>query len=87
MTCGRTALCHLAGAVLAASACLLPSDAPAWPDRVVRILTGPAGSSGDAGARTLADGLSDRWKQPVIVENRAGADHILAAQASAVAGA
>jgi tripartite-type tricarboxylate transporter receptor subunit TctC len=32
-------------------------------------------------ARTLADALSDRWKQPVIVENRAGADHILAAQA------
>ena len=49
-----------------------------WPDRTVRMMTGPAGSSPDAAARTLADAFSKRWKQTVIVENRAGADHILA---------
>lgn len=51
-----------------------------WPNRTVRIMTGPAGSSPDAVARTLADAFSRRWNQPVIVENRAGADHILAVQ-------
>jgi tripartite-type tricarboxylate transporter receptor subunit TctC len=60
---------------VAAGAC-----AEAWPNRTVRVMTGPAGSSPDAVARTLADAFSKRWKQPVIVENRAGADHILAVQ-------
>ena len=35
----------------------------AWPDRTVRIITGPAGSSPDAVARTLADAFTKRWKQ------------------------
>ena len=52
----------------------------AWPNRTVRLMTGPAGSSPDAVARTLADAFAKRWNQPVIVENRAGADHILAVQ-------
>jgi tripartite-type tricarboxylate transporter receptor subunit TctC len=52
----------------------------AWPSRTVRIVTGPAGSSTDAVARTLADAFAKRWNQPAIVENRAGADHILAVQ-------
>jgi tripartite-type tricarboxylate transporter receptor subunit TctC len=51
-----------------------------WPSGTVRIMTGPAGSSPDAVARTLADAFSKRWKQSVVVENRAGADHILAAR-------
>ena len=72
----------LAGAVLSASATWSPSvGASVWPERTVRIMTGPAGSSPDAVARTLADALSKRWNQPVVVENHAGADHILAAQA------
>ena len=48
-----------------------------WPDRTVRIMTGSAGSSPDAVARTLADAFAKRWKQSVIVENRAGGDLIL----------
>jgi tripartite-type tricarboxylate transporter receptor subunit TctC len=54
--------------------------ASAWPEKTVRIMTGPAGSSPDAVSRTLAEAFSKRWNQTVIVENRAGADHILAAQ-------
>ena len=80
MTSRRRVLSYLAGSVLVASVCLTPAGASAWPDRTVRIMTGPAGSSPDAVARTLADALSKRWNQAVIVENRAGADHILAAQ-------
>jgi tripartite-type tricarboxylate transporter receptor subunit TctC len=73
--------CLVAGTVLASSAGW-PAAALAsgWPEKTVRIMTGPAGSSPDAVSRTLADALSKRWKQTVIVENRAGADHILAAQ-------
>jgi len=70
----------LASAVLATPVQTSRADATHWPERPVRIMTGPAGSSPDAVARTLADAFSRRWKQTVVVENRAGADHILAAQ-------
>lgn len=70
----------LASAVLAAPMQASWADALNWPERPIRIMTGPAGSSPDAVARTLADAFSRRWKQTVVVENRAGADHILAAQ-------
>jgi tripartite-type tricarboxylate transporter receptor subunit TctC len=71
----------LIGMLLAAGAWLPPANAQVWPERTVRIVTGPAGSSPDATARVLAEALSKRWKQTVLVENRAGADHILAVQA------
>ena len=70
----------LASAVLAVPIQAARADISSWPERPVRIMTGPAGSSPDAVARTLAEAFSKRWKQPVVVENRAGADHILAAQ-------
>ena len=50
----------------------------AWPDRTVRIITGSAGGPPDAVARTLADDFAKRWKKSVIVENRPGADFIIA---------
>ena len=50
----------------------------AWPDRTVRlILPVPAGSASDFTARLFADRLSVRWAQPVIVENRPGADGVI----------
>jgi tripartite-type tricarboxylate transporter receptor subunit TctC len=54
----------------------------AWPERTVRILT-PTGTGGsvDIAARLLAERLADRWGQPVIVDNRPGADGILGVQA------
>ncbi len=53
-----------------------------WPTRPVRfILTLGAGSGSDIGARLLADRLSQRWGQPVIVENRPGGDAIVAINA------
>lgn len=49
-----------------------------WPSRTVRIvIAGAAGSSGDLLARLLAPRLSALWKQPVIVENKAGAGGII----------
>ena len=55
------------------------AQAQDWPVRSVRfILPFGAGSGIDVGARLLAEKLSQRWKQPVIVENRPGGDGILA---------
>jgi tripartite-type tricarboxylate transporter receptor subunit TctC len=45
----------------------------------VRIISPvPAGSSTDLAARLFAENLSARWGQPVVVENRLGADGIVA---------
>src|SRR5215472_17320693 len=48
-----------------------PVGAQNWPQRTVKlIVTLGAGSGVDIGARLLADRLSRRWSQPVVVENR-----------------
>lgn len=45
-----------------------------WPQKTVRIVVPfPAGGSNDTLCRIVADKLSAEWKQPVIVDNRAGA--------------
>ena len=68
----------LSGAVLAALCWSFVSPANAWPDRAVRlILPVPAGSAADFTARLFAERLSRRWAQPVVVENRPGADGII----------
>ena len=53
-----------------------------WPTRPVKfIVTLGAGSGADIGARLFADRLSQRWGQPVVVENRPGGDGIIAINA------
>ena len=73
----------LALALMAVSAVTFIASAETkWPTRPVRfILTLGAGSGSDIGARLLADRLSQRWGQPVIVENRPGGDAIVAINA------
>lgn len=47
----------------------------AWPQRPVRLIVPfTPGSAGDVAGRLASDGLSKKWGQPVVVENRAGAD-------------
>jgi len=41
-----------------------------FPARPVRILTGSVGSGSDLSARNLGPQLSERWGQPVVIENR-----------------
>lgn len=54
------------------------SFAESWPQRTVRLIVPvPAGSGGDFAARLFADRLSRRWHQPVIVDNRPGADSVI----------
>jgi len=58
----------------------------AWPWKQVRLVIGVTpGSGSDQLARSLAKELSEKWSQAVIVENRPGANTILAAQAVATA--
>ena len=56
-----------------------PASAQAWPTRPVKfILTLGPGSGADIGARLLADRLSKKWDQPIVIENRPGGDGIVA---------
>ena len=69
-------------AVLTLSAIVLSgmhAAAQTWPQRPVKMLLplGP-GSGADIGARLIAEKLSARWGQPVVVENRPGGDGFVA---------
>src|SRR3978361_792947 len=58
----------------------------AWPTKPIRILVGyAAGGSTDVTARIIAQALSERLGQPVIIENRPGAAGNIAAEAAAKA--
>jgi tripartite-type tricarboxylate transporter receptor subunit TctC len=53
-----------------------------WPQRTVRIIVPyPAGGSADLMPRAVIGTLSERWGQPVIVENRPGASGNIGATA------
>jgi tripartite-type tricarboxylate transporter receptor subunit TctC len=53
--------------------------AQTYPARPVRFVTPlPAGSGADLGLRVVADQLSRFWSQPVVVENRPGANGFIA---------
>ena len=56
----------------------------AWPSKPVRIVVAyPPGGGIDVLGRQLADKLTGAWGQPVVVENRPGANTIVAADAVA----
>ena len=62
------------------SLCCFAAHAAPWPARPVRIVVAyPPGGGIDILARSLADKLSAPWGQPVVVENKPGANTILAA--------
>jgi tripartite-type tricarboxylate transporter receptor subunit TctC len=58
------------------------TSAQSWPQRPVKFIVpfGP-GAGVDIGARLLADRLTARWGKPVVIENRPGADGLVAIQA------
>ena len=62
------------------------AGAQTWPDKPVRmVVPAPAGSSLDIIVRALADKLKDRWKQPLVIENKPGAGGMLGMDAVAKA--
>src|SRR5262249_47538819 len=69
----------LAIALAGMSALSLESSAQSWPKRTVRVIVPlPPGTAIDVSARIVAEHLSGRWAQSVVVENIGGADGILA---------
>jgi tripartite-type tricarboxylate transporter receptor subunit TctC len=70
------------GLGLAATVAAPQTFAQSFPQKPVRILVGySAGGGVDAMARLLAQGLSGVWGQQVVVDNRAGASGLIAAEA------
>ena len=70
---GRIAI-GLALCLAAANAFDSPARAQGFPDRPVRIIVPfPAGGTADLLPRVVADWLSRKWGQPVVIENRTGA--------------
>jgi hypothetical protein len=73
-------------AAAAAAASVLPlaarAQAPAFPSRAVTIVIPyAAGGSADALIRPMAEKLSRIWGQPVVIDNKSGANGIIATQA------
>src|SRR6478752_10042247 len=68
--------------VLVLPLALSPAQAQAWPTRTVHlVLTLGAGSGTDIGGRLLVDGLTRKWGQAVVIENKPGGDGIVAINA------
>jgi tripartite-type tricarboxylate transporter receptor subunit TctC len=71
----RAALTLALISVLASPAA--PANAQSWPQRAVRVIVPlPPGIPTDLVCRLFADRLAERWRQPVVVENRQGSDGI-----------
>ena len=71
--------------MLACALCALPAFA-AWPERAVRIIIPwPPGGSTDIVGRLLAAELTGRFKQQVVIDNRAGAGSIVGLQIATAA--
>lgn len=69
----------LTAGVLACSGHAFAQDAQAYPDHAIHMLVPyTAGGAADVLARALSAELAKRWKQPVIVDNRPGADGAIA---------
>ena len=75
-----TAALMLTPALFAGAAHAQPSPQtsfPTWPQKTVRfVIPLPPGSGTDLAGRLVAERLTERWGQPVVVENRQGADGI-----------
>ena len=66
-------------ALLAALSTSSYAQSQSWPTRPVKFIVpfGP-GAGADIGARLFAEKLTQRWGQPVVVDNRPGGDSIIA---------
>ena len=59
---------------------------PDWPRQAVKIIVPfPPGGTADSMPRIVSEGLRTIWKQPIIIENRAGAGGNIGAEAVSVA--
>jgi tripartite-type tricarboxylate transporter receptor subunit TctC len=77
----RSSLLAIATALVVTAVVPLLAHAQTYPSKVVKIVvpTAPGGGN-DAMARIVASKLQERWKQAVIVENKAGANGAIASE-------
>src|SRR5262245_50393331 len=74
------ALAMTAGVTLAQGA----ADVTTYPNRTVRLIVPfPPGGPADIIARFIGQKMSEAWGQPVVIENRAGGNTAIGAQAAA----
>src|SRR6516165_9378813 len=72
------------GALALSAVAQAQTEPQAWPQRTVKFIVGLGpGSAQDIAARLFGDQLSQRWGQPVVIENKPGADGIIAINAFA----
>jgi len=75
-------LVKLLATAAAAAALSVAAQAQTFPTKAVRILTPfPAGAGPEAVLRVLAEKLQKKWGQPVIIENKPGANGFIAIDA------
>jgi len=83
MTVARISWLRLCAALFAAT--VLFGSSAAWsqpfPNKPIKLIVGfPPGGGSDAAARLLANALASKFGQPVVVENKAGANTIIATE-------
>lgn len=70
-------------ALAAFTPALARAQTPEWPSRAIRVIVPfPPGAGTDILARAYAQHLSDLLRQPVVIENRAGASGIIGTEAA-----
>jgi len=75
----RTLLTAAFAAALATPLAVPAQSAADWPSKPVRIIVAyPPGGATDTQARVVGQRLSEKWNQPVIVENKPGGNTVIA---------
>jgi tripartite-type tricarboxylate transporter receptor subunit TctC len=70
---------RIAAGVLSVVAASALAQAPAFPSKSIRfVVPYPPGGASDVTARILGARLTDAWQQPVVIDNRPGANGIIA---------
>jgi tripartite-type tricarboxylate transporter receptor subunit TctC len=84
----RFFIAAMLAASIAGPATAQEQSAASFPNRPIRLIVPfPAGGPSDIVARLIGQKMSEDWGQPVVVENRPGANTIIGAQAAAKAAA
>jgi tripartite-type tricarboxylate transporter receptor subunit TctC len=82
MTCSRRAVLQSAAGAVASALFALTARAQSYPARPIRwVVPFPPGGATDGVARVVSQWLSERFGQPVVIENRGGAGGNIGVQA------